>query len=529
MSGDDNTVDEGTPAAKKGGPTLTHSQAINRLHDLRTQMGAIAELDNPSDEDDRYFLDLKREFEEVDAHRKNLERQAAMEEVKSTTSNLSVAGYLRSERGAIGGGSQGGRGTYDRDPLLEPDSVEQRRFQDPWDFSAVRTFGRAPEAVATEWRARALSACERMQGASDNVREAATKLIERWDDQDAHLSQLALALSQPQYMRAWSKLARAEGQNVDLSVEERQAVAHVRHVARSVRALSLTDTAGGYLVPFQLDPTVMLTANGSLNEIRRVARQVVAVGDTWHGVNAGAVQWRYVPEVTDSRDDAPTFGQPSIPIYRAEGFVPISIEALMDASNITATVGELLAEGKDVLEAEAFTTGSSAPGTAGAEPVGIVTALTGTPSVVATAGAALAEADIYALQGAMPARYRGRSSWMANNATYAQIRSLALGLDSWGSLSDDRRPSLLGRPVLENEEMAMATASGDPVAIFGDFSNYVIADRIGMTVEFIPHLFSASGRPNGQRGWQAYVRHGADSVNDAAFRMLTLGAAGGTI
>jgi HK97 family phage major capsid protein len=60
------------------------------------------------------------------------------------------------------------------------------------------------------------------------------------------------------------------------------------------------------------------------------------------------------------------------------------------------------------------------------------------------------------------------------------------------------------------------------IAIFGDFSNYVIADRIGMTVEFIPQLFGSNGRPTGQKGWFAYARHGADSVNDAAFRVLNV-------
>ena len=58
--------------------------------------------------------------------------------------------------------------------------------------------------------------------------------------------------------------------------------------------------------------------------------------------------------------------------------------------------------------------------------------------------------------------------------------------------------------------------------IYGDFSNYVIADRIGTTVEFIPHLFGANRRPTGQRGWYAHFRVGADIVNDAAFRMLNV-------
>jgi HK97 family phage major capsid protein len=70
----------------------------------------------------------------------------------------------------------------------------------------------------------------------------------------------------------------------------------------------------------------------------------------------------------------------------------------------------------------------------------------------------------------------------------------------------------------------VVTALADNLmAIFGDFSNYVIADRIGMTVDFIAHLFDpTTGRPTGQRGWFAYYRVGADSVNDAAFRVLNV-------
>jgi len=56
----------------------------------------------------------------------------------------------------------------------------------------------------------------------------------------------------------------------------------------------------------------------------------------------------------------------------------------------------------------------------------------------------------------------------------------------------------------------------------GDFSNYLVSQRIGSAVELIPHLFSPNNlRPTGQRGMYAYARYGADSINDAAFRVLT--------
>lgn len=511
-----------TGADGNGAPTLTHSGCINRLHDIRSAMAQIAELEHPSTEDDTYFRELSEEFDRVDAHRLRLEREAQLRRVATTTDGLSAARHLRAENGAgFGAGptnSQGSRDEYDRDAILEPDSIDERRFRNPWDYGNVRQFGREPEAIAAEWRARALSACERMQGTTDKVRQAATEIVERSDDDNASLSQLMLALSAPQYMRAWAKLARAEGGTAELTTDERQAVAHVRHVARSTRAMSLTDTAGGYLVPLQLDPTVILTANGSVNQIRQIARTVIAIGDTWSGVSAGAVSWSYDAEAAEVSDDAPAFASPSIPIYKADGFVPISLEAMQDAANVTQEVGRLLAEGKDVLEAQAFAIGSGV-----GMPTGIVTALAGSASVVpSTTADTLTKADLFKLQGALPARYRANASWLANNGFYNTVRQF--GDDVWGALADGNPNGLLGRPHYESEDMdgVVTAAEDNNMAVFGDFRNFVIADRVGMTVEFVPHLFGANRRPTNQRGWLAYVRHGADSVNDAAFRMLNV-------
>lgn len=509
-----------TPGTTGAAPTLTHSGSVNRLREIRAQMAQIAELDQPSAQDDAYFRELADEFDTVDAHRLRLERSATLARVSASAETVNVAGYLRAERGA-GGERHGNDHGYDRDGIMDPDSIENHRFRNPWEIDGVRTFGRAPDEVATEWKSRALSACEKMPGANDKIRQAATNIIERWDDQDASLSQIALALSAPDYYRAWCKLAKADGLGADLTEDERKSVAHVRHVARSTRAMSLTDTAGGYLVPFQLDPTVIIAANGSVNQIRQVARQVVAIGDVWHGVSSGAVSWSYDPEAAEVSDDSPTFAQPSIPIFKAQGFVPISIEAMQDAPNVAADIGNLLAFGRDVLEANAFSMGAG-----GTMPTGLITALTGTPQVVSTKVAAtFGVGDVYALQGALPSRYRNQpdTAWLGNNLTYNMIRGFGTYFAMWGALADSRQPALLGRPALESEDMVATTTTNSNILVHGDFSNYVIADRIGMTVEFIPHLFGATRRPTGQRGWLAYVRHGADVVNAGAFRMLKVG------
>lgn len=83
---------------------------------------------------------------------------------------------------------------------------------------------------------------------------------------------------------------------------------------------------------------------------------------------------------------------------------------------------------------------------------------------------------------------------------------------------------LLGRPVHEVSFMDVsnpAVTATSYVAVHGSFDQYVIADRIGLTVEFIPHLFSPTNqRPTGQRGWFAYKRTGANVTVADAFRIL---------
>ncbi|MEU4133651.1 phage major capsid protein [Streptomyces wuyuanensis] len=492
---------------------LSHSQAVIRLKDIQAELERLGEKDDLTSEDEQSFDELTREFADVDTHRRQLERKAALERVRSATKTTE----RRPAATRIEGGTPvSSRDGYDLDPVLHPDSVEDCRFRNPWDLSEVRTFGQSKAQIGREMRARALSAITKMGGASDRVRSAATDIIEKWDDGEGRIARHCLATSSPEYLRAWSKVAAGKGHMI--TPDEQRALE---------RAMSLTDSAGGYLVPFQLDPTVIISANGSRNQIRQVARQVVATGDVWNGVSSGAVSWSWDAEGTQVSDDATTFAQPTVPVHKAAGFVPISIEALEDEANVTQEVARLLAFGRDTLEAAAFTTGSGS-----GQPTGIVTALAGGSSEVApTTAETFAAADIYKLDNALPARYRANASWLANRAIYNLVRQFDTGggAQMWERIGADVPPELLGRPALEAEDMdgtfdAAATAN-NYLAVYGDFQHYVIADRVGMTVEFIPHLVGANQRPTGQRGWYAYYRVGADSVLDGAFRLLNVATA----
>lgn len=492
----------------------THSQAVARLKDVFDELERLQQKGERGPLDDRdaeRFAELDAEFVAVKEHKAALERKAALEARRVERERLRTATFDAIGRGRVEPGDGAGLGEFDRDAILEPDSIEKARFRNPWDLSDVRTLGRDRGEVASEMRARALSAIEKMQGTSDRVRAAATGIIEQFDDSESTLSRMCLATSSPEYMRAWVKVMR--GRQNGLTQDEQAAL---------TRAMSLTDASGGVLVPFQLDPTVIITSAGSRNDIRQIARQVVATGDVWNGVSSGAATWSWDAEGAQVSDDATTFVQPSIPNYKGAGFIPISIEALQDEANVTTEVARILAFGKDTLEAAAFATGSGV-----GQPTGIITALTGTAYIqTSTTTDTFAVADIFKVDGALPARHRRGASWLANRKTYNLVRQFDTngGAALWERLGADQPPQLLGRGAYESEDMDGTINAGveNYMAVYGDFSAFVITDRIGFAVEPIPHLFGANGRPTGSRGWYAFYRTGSDSVDDASFQMLNV-------
>jgi HK97 family phage major capsid protein len=84
---------------------------------------------------------------------------------------------------------------------------------------------------------------------------------------------------------------------------------------------------------------------------------------------------------------------------------------------------------------------------------------------------------------------------------------------------------LLGRSTYQSSAMpaaplSSATASSDDVLILGDFSEYLIVDRVGMEVVYNPLVLGSNRRPTGEVGWAAFWRVGADVTNADAFRLL---------
>jgi HK97 family phage major capsid protein len=296
------------------------------------------------------------------------------------------------------------------------------------------------------------------------------------------------------------------------------------------RALALgVDGQGGYAVPFQLDPTVILTSNGAINPIRQLARVETITGKEWDGVTSAGVTVTRASEGAEVGTGDAAFIQPTVRTSRVQGFVPFSVELDVSWGALRSQMTALLMDAKDIEEATAFLTGN---GTA-PNPVGLIqgisqqTASVGTASTVFTAGTAtLAVGDLYALENAMPARFRQQSAYLASRTTYNRFRQLFQALasaafDSWVRPSSGQPATFNGYPAFEASPMVGTISSGSQVLVQGDYRQFLIVDRVGMGIELVPHLFGGTNRyPTGQRGILAIWFNSSQVLVPNAFRLL---------
>jgi len=339
------------------------------------------------------------------------------------------------------------------------------------------------------------------------------KLVKR-HQRDASWATNILSRMRPEYLDAFEKVMTGTE------------VAFLSDVERAAFAVG-TNTAGGYLVPTHLDPTLILTNNGVSNVARQMgARQVTLTGgaNKWNGVTTAGATASWDAELTEVSDDTPAVAPAQIPVYSAKALIMASIESFEDITGLANDVQMLLADARDRLEAVAHMTGSGS-----GQPTGLFTSLASNTNVqvaMTTNAAGLTLADLQKVRRSLPVRWRGNAKWVMNPVFLGYIQALGTALSASYStdITADYTDRLIGRPVVETDEAPSTeqTTTIDNVLVFGDLSNYVIVDKPGSTsIEFIPHLFNTSNNlPDGRRGWYMHFRNGADSVNDLAFRIL---------
>jgi HK97 family phage major capsid protein len=335
------------------------------------------------------------------------------------------------------------------------------------------------------------------------------------------------AVADPSYLSAFGKML-ADPTTGHLRFDAKE-VAAVRAVSgvMAERAMSIgTGSAGGFAVPFVLDPSIILSGTGALNPVRNVARIITIEGAReWKGVASDGVTAGYVAEATAATDASPTLVQPDIITAQWRVFVPFSIELGQDWAGLQQELVRLAADARDVNDATQFLTGTGSNAPGGILNIGGTGGLTTAQRIQTTTVATYAVGDPWLLKAAIPARFIATSTFAAAPGTWdTTYRFVAQGstTEPRQFADGDRGGDFLGRPKIEWSTMGTGATTGTKLMIVGDWTKYGIVDRLGTTAELIPHLFGAAqgNLPTGQRGLYVYGRTGAGVLAPNAFRYL---------
>jgi HK97 family phage major capsid protein len=363
---------------------------------------------------------------------------------------------------------------------------------------------------------------------SDAFSTRALDRVEHIVRDDSFAAREIAAHSDPAYASAFHKVVTlGEMQaSVMMSDLERGAL-HESFTARHARAQAESSgPVGQYAIPVQIDPSLILVDQESPNPIRMLARTVETNTSAWKGVSSVGAKWSFDAEGSEVSDDGLySIQQPSVTVFTARGFIPATIEIMQDWPGFSAEMARILSAGYDELLAEKFAAGSGV-----GEPRGILTALAAsspTSVVTSSTDGAFSSTDIYNVWQSLPAKYQQRASWVMDVTVADQIRQFGTYSNSHAftvNLPAGAIDSLLGRPVYADPYMpSFNTTTGVSARLcVGAWDNYVIANRSGLAIELVPHLVSTTNaRPTGSRGWFSFARIGANTSNDAGFRMLS--------
>ena len=253
------------------------------------------------------------------------------------------------------------------------------------------------------------------------------------------------------------------------------------------------DAEGGYLVPETYEHRLLETL-GDFNIVRQVAH-VFRTSSSAHKIplvaTKGEAAWVDEEGAIPESDDS--FGITSIGAYKVATMVKISDELLADSVfDLESYFAREIARRIGTKEEQAFIIGDGT-----GKPAGIFNSTLGGETGITTAGASAITADeILDLYYSLKPAYRDKANWIMNETTVKALRKLkdSTGNYLWApALKQGEVDTLLGKK-LYTSVYAPEIAAGNRTIAFGDYSNYWIADRQGVSMKRLNELYAVTGQ-----------------------------------
>jgi len=278
-----------------------------------------------------------------------------------------------------------------------------------------------------------------------------------------------------------------------------------------------TDTEGGYFVPEEFIPTTIHDTGLPSGALRAASTVVRVASKDGYIPTLESATWGAIAEEAAFSDQTPTVGQVPFSIEKSGGLIKVTRELLDDSAvNLPTLLSQIFQEAAGRFEDVGILNGNDTTNYAGI--------LQGSSNDYVMASAtAVTAADLFGIFYTLQAQHRGNATWVMNSLISKEINNInatSAGVHSVNDLNTPPAEFLLGKRVVNSDVsgngLADSITASDEIAVFGDFRNYYIFDRIGFTIRRNDSLYME----NDQIGFFGTRRGDGQVGLAAAFKIL---------
>lgn len=287
------------------------------------------------------------------------------------------------------------------------------------------------------------------------------------------------------------------------------------------RALAVgTDSAGGYAVPdlFRNEIQKTMKAFGGVREVATVITTDSGQNLEWPTFDGTAQVGAILAENTQVAELDPAFGIASLDSYLwSSKLTRVPIQLTQDSAiDMESFLRDALAERIARAQNVKFTVGTGT-----GEPDGV--AVGATVGVTAASATVITADELISLYHSVDPAYRANFTFMMNDAIVATVRKLKEATTNayiWQpGLQAGIPDSLLGRPVVVNQDMDASLATTDIAVLGGDFKKYyVIRDVRSFELMVLKERYADYH----QYGYLGFARGDGTKADTAAVKSLRM-------
>jgi HK97 family phage major capsid protein len=273
-----------------------------------------------------------------------------------------------------------------------------------------------------------------------------------------------------------------------------------------------TDAEGGFFVPEAFLANTIHDTGVPGSQLRPICNVIRVASKDGYIPTMASATWAAIAEEAAPTESTPTVGQVTFSIEKSGGLIKVSRELLDDSAiNLPNLLSQIFQEAAGQFEDTGIIGGNNTTQYAGimADSSVAFYTMAGATSVIG--------ADLIGTYYALNAQHRGNASWVMKSSMAALVNSIAItaaGVHSIPSLTAAPADFILGKKnVLVDSTSTLGgnITSTEKIAIFGDFKQYYIFDRVGFTIRRNDSLYMG----NDQVGFFA-TRRGDGQVGLAA-------------